>query len=339
MAKKRVTINDIAQQADVSKTTVSRYLNGHFDRMSSATRQRIARVIKQTHYQASFQARSLTNQRSHLVGMVVADVENIFSSILFRGADEIFSRAGYQIVLMNSDNSADREREQLQRLLQLQVDGIILQAISRHAADYQYLEESGIPVVLVDRELDENPAGWPVVRSDNYRYSRMLCDYLVHQGYQKIIVINQDVEANNARRQRYQAALDAVKGTDCQVELPAFDPGENNSQLYANFSQLPGWLNPRTVLYMLKGTDLMRVMKVLAQYNVHIPEELGVTAFDDWDWATLTQPQITTIQQDPRQLGTVAANKIMALLSDQPVPPLTNVDCRFQVRHSLKTKW
>ncbi|WP_102280554.1 LacI family DNA-binding transcriptional regulator [[Lactobacillus] timonensis] len=339
MAKKRVTINDIAQQADVSKTTVSRYLNGHFDRMSSATRQRIARVIKQAHYQASFQARSLTNQRSHLVGMVVADVENIFSSILFRGADEIFSRAGYQIVLMNSDNSADREREQLQRLLQLQVDGIILQAISRHAADYQYLEESGIPVVLVDRELDENPAGWPVVRSDNYRYSRMLCDYLVHQGYQKIVVINQDVEANNARRQRYQAALDAVKGTGCQVELPAFDPGENNSQLYANFSQLPGWLNPRTVLYMLKGTDLMRVMKVLAQYNVHIPEDLGVTAFDDWDWATLTQPQITTIQQDPRQLGTVAANKIMALLSDQPVPPLTNVDCRFQVRHSLKTKW
>lgn len=338
MARKKVTINDIAEMAAVSKTTVSRYLNGHFDRMSAATRQRIARVIADTHYQASFQARGLTSHRSHLVGMVVANMENIFSSILFCGADEVFEQDGYQIVLMNSNNLASREKEQIQRLIQLQVDGIILQPISRQAAAYQYLADSGIPVVLVDRPLDDDPYGWPVVKSDNYRYSKMLSDYLVHQGYQRIIVVNENIDDNNARHQRYQGVLDATAGTDCQVELPSFKASASNSQLYASFSQVDGWLDPHTVLYMLKGTDLMRVMKVLAEYNVRIPEDMGVTAFDDWDWATLTQPQITTIQQDPRTLGKLAAQQMLNLVTNQPVEQLTMVDCSFQIRNSLRTK-
>ena len=94
-------------------------------------------------------------------------------------------------------------------------------------------------------------------------------------------------------------------------------------------------MNGRTVIYAFKGTLLTRLMETLAEFNVQIPKEVGVMAFDDWDWAKLMSPQITTIQQDPQQLGQVAAKNLLALLDHQEVPATTLVDSQIMVRKSL----
>lgn len=135
MAKQYTTINDIAHAAGVSKTTVSRYLNGHFERMSEQTRQKIAQIIEETGYQANSQAQALSHRQSHLIGMVVADIENIFSSLLFKGADQVLEAADYSIMLMNANNSATLERRQLERLIKLRVDGVLLQPSLMNAED------------------------------------------------------------------------------------------------------------------------------------------------------------------------------------------------------------
>lgn len=111
MTKKPLTINDIAAQASVSNATVSRYLNGHYEKMSAVTRTRIQQVIDTTGFHLNRQAQSLKRRSSRLIGMVVADVENLFSSLLFKGVDQILAAAGYQIVLMNADNDLKVERQ------------------------------------------------------------------------------------------------------------------------------------------------------------------------------------------------------------------------------------
>ncbi|WP_143875838.1 LacI family DNA-binding transcriptional regulator, partial [Oenococcus oeni] len=145
---------------------VSRYVNGKYGKMSSKTRQKIQQAIKDVDYHVNRQAQMLKRQNSHLIGVVVADVENFFSSLLFKGADQVLSDIGFQIILMNSNNSQLKEQRQIERLLELQVDGIILQPIGQLAVDYEFLKKQNVPTVIVDRKIE--PEIWPEIVTDNY---------------------------------------------------------------------------------------------------------------------------------------------------------------------------
>ncbi|WP_268251620.1 LacI family DNA-binding transcriptional regulator [Limosilactobacillus fermentum] len=333
MAKQYTTINDIAHAAGVSKTTVSRYLNGHFERMSEQTRQKIAQIIEEAGYQANSQAQALSHRQSHLIGMVVADIENIFSSLLFKGADQVLAAADYSIMLMNANNSATLERRQLERLIKLRVDGVLLQPSLMNADAYQLLADAQVPTIIVDRKV--TPAKWPQVVTDNQGYSKLLVDYAARQGFQQVVVLSEAINANSARLERLAGVQEAAKEHDLTVHQVEIAHDEPTGSIYAKLAQVPDWLNGRTVIYAFKGTLLTRLMETLAEFNVQIPKEVGVMAFDDWDWAKLMSPQITTIQQDPQQLGQVAAKNLLALLDHQEVPATTLVDSQIMVRKSL----
>lgn len=114
---KRTTILDIARAAGVSKTTVSRYLNGKYEYMSSQTRERIQTVISLSNYRPNNIARSLKNQRSMLIGVAIADIQNPFSASLIRGIGDILMPQDYVPVFMNSENSLSREQESIESLV------------------------------------------------------------------------------------------------------------------------------------------------------------------------------------------------------------------------------
>lgn len=333
MAKAQVTIQDVANLAGVSKATVSRYLNGHYEKMSEKTKRTIERVIAEKHYHVNRQAQSITKKQTFIIGIIVADIENIFSSMMFKGADQVFEGQHYQIMLMNSDNSLDRERQQLERLLDLRADGVILQPISKHAADYQFLRDSGVPTVIIDRKLA--PATWPAVTTDNYQYSKLLTDYMLRLNYQQIIVISEAVTANFPREDRYRAVKDACAQQGVQLSLITIDATMTDETFYQQIVALTREFTVKSALYALKGTLLMRVVRILARYQITVPSEIGVAAFDDWDWATLTSPQITTIQQNPKRMGQRAAKCLLEVLNGERPPQMTVVDSDFVVRQSL----
>lgn len=332
MAKQYITIKDIAA-AGVSKTTVSRYLNGHYERMSGATKEKIAQVIKENGYQINSQAQSLTQRKTYLVGLGVADVENVFSAMLFKGADQVLAAAGYTIMLMNADNSPAIERQQLERLIKLRVDAIILQPIQRDAAAYDFLAATKLPVVIVDRQLQANP--WPLVGTDNRGYSRLLAEYIFRQGYRQLVVLTEDVYANAAREDRYLGAQAAAKAAGCHVALLEVPSHISSTALYLCLAQVPDWLAGQTALYAIKGTLLMKLMMTLNEYTVRVPKDVGVAAFDDWDWAKLVAPQITTVQQDPWQMGQTAAQLLLMDWQGETVPRQTLIPSTLQVRKSL----
>lgn len=332
--KKRLTISEIAKIAGVSTATVSRYLNGHFEKMSDETRVKVQQVINDTGYHINRQAQSLKNQTTHLIGMVVADIENIFSSILFKGADKVFEQHGYQILLMNSDNSGDREHEQLQRLLDLQVDGIILQPIHREAASYQFIKDADTPTIIVDRKI--TPQIWPEVTTDNYGYSKALSALTIRMGYKRIITISEPLADNEVRMDRYQAVQDAAKGTDVIVDSIEITENTSDDLIYNQIMEKTDSLKAKTVVYALKGTVLMRVRKLLSKFHILIPKDIGVTAFDDWDWAQLMRPEITTIQQNPKKMGQKSAELLINIFGNQPIPenPVL-VESELKIRNSL----
>lgn len=334
MSDKQMTINDIAKMAGVSKATISRFLNGHFERMSEDTRTKIDQIIKTSGYRINQQAKALTDKQTHLIGMVVADIENIFSSMLFKGADQIFQESGYQIILMNSNNSLDQEQKQLERLLSLRVDGIILQPVSEMASHYQFIKDTGTAMVIVDRKL--TPQSWPEITTDNYGYSQLLGNFIVRMGYQRIVMISEKIIDNSARTERYSAIKDIVDKVGISAKLIEIDQSTSDSDIYNLLMALSDNLENRTAVYALKGTILMRVIAILSHYHVAVPGQLGVVAFDDWDWAKLVQPQITTIQQNPQVMGKKSARRLINMMeNDNMEIDTTLIESSLKVRDSL----
>ena len=153
MTQKKVTITDIAKASGVSKTTISRYLNGRFDLMSPETRRRIESVIDVSGYQPSTIARSLKNKHSLLLGIVVSDQSSPFSTAVLLGVGDALRNTEYVPVFVNCDDDPAKERYQISFLLSRGVDGLIVNTTSYENPFLVNLEARGVPVVLCDRYI------------------------------------------------------------------------------------------------------------------------------------------------------------------------------------------
>ncbi|ABJ57517.1 LacI family DNA-binding transcriptional regulator [Oenococcus oeni] len=331
---KRATINDVAEVARVSITTVSRYVNGKYGKMSAKTRQKIQQAIKDVDYHVNRQAQMLKRQNSHLIGVVVADVENFFSSLLFKGADQVLSDIGFQIILMNSNNSQLKEQRQIERLLELQVDGIILQPMGQLAVDYEFLKKQNVPTVIVDRKIE--PEIWPEIVTDNYECSKKLGELMLQMQYPQILILSEKIDENTARQDRYKALDDLQKNHSFNLGLIEIKVTSSDDDIFVSLKNRTNNFKIKTAIYALKGPLLLRLMRVLTQRHISVPDQVGLAAFDDWEWAKLTHPLITTIQQNPKLIGSTAANKLLEEIQESETQAsVITVKSQLMVGHSL----
>ncbi|KGH55450.1 transcriptional regulator [Oenococcus oeni S25] len=331
---KRATINDVAEVARVSITTVSRYVNGKYGKMSAKTRQKIQQAIKDVDYHVNRQAQMLKRQNSHLIGVVVADVENFFSSLLFKGADQVLSNIGFQIILMNSNNSQLKEQRQIERLLELQVDGIILQPMGQLAVDYEFLKKQNVPTVIVDRKIE--PEIWPEIVTDNYECSKKLGELMLQMQYPQILILSEKIDENTARQDRYKALDDLQKNHSFNLGLIEIKVTSSDDDIFVSLKNRTNNFKIKTAIYALKGPLLLRLMRVLTQRHISVPDQVGLAAFDDWEWAKLTHPLITTIQQNPKLIGSTAANKLLEEIQESETQAsVITVKSQLMVGHSL----
>lgn len=149
--RKKVTIVDVAERAGVSKTTVSRYLNGKYEYMSGQSRARIAEVIEELGYRPSPLARSLKSKYRYVLGVVMADITDPYCAKLMKGIAERCSQAGYRIMFGDSAGDRDRELGYIQDMLDQSVDGILLDPLDRETELLWELDDSEVKLMVMDR--------------------------------------------------------------------------------------------------------------------------------------------------------------------------------------------
>ena len=155
MAKK-LTIKDIAELAQTSKTTVSFYLNGKYEKMSQETRDKIKRVIEETNYKPSIVARSLNSKRTKLIGVLIGDITNSFSNQIVKGIEDIAHQNGYQVMIGNSNYNQESEDKYIESMLLLGVDGFIIQPTSNFRKYSRIIDEKKKKMVFFDSQLYEH---------------------------------------------------------------------------------------------------------------------------------------------------------------------------------------
>lgn len=307
----KVTIADIAREAQVSVTTVSRFINGNYGKMSAATRTRVQDAVTRLDYRPSASAQRMRQRDTHIIGVIVADISNVFSSLLFSGIYGELQPAGYDVMLMNSNNSLDQEHDDINRLLAQQADGLIIQPNARSIHAYDAVTAARTPLVLVDREPDDRPPSVSQVVADNRQACYRLGQQLAGRGYDTIMVFSRtrsEISAQTRRVDGLRAAAQEHGTLLLPIEVGDEDEGWIARTIDVTLKRLQG----RTAIVSLMGPLLFDLLAALRRLGLRFPEDVGLVSFDDWQWSQYVRDGIYLLRQDPQEIGRAAAHDLLS---------------------------
>lgn len=341
MERKRVTIKDIAGKLHVSAATVSRALSDHPD-ISEQTKSLILETARDMGYHPNLLASGLIKRKTRTIGVIVPTINRPFWSNTISGIEKAAHQAGYKVMICQSNEQFEREKENIELLANSMVDGLLI-AISKETTGSAHIEEvldRGIPVLMFERVIDELPVS--KVRTDDYAGALELTEHLIKNGYRRIAHMTgpSTLRVCELRVQGYKAALE-------QYGIP-FDPGlvlesdftreaaqAATRKLYARVSRdsptadsrapvygssvLPQGVTgslPPDAIFCFADIIAIGVMLEIKAMGLKIPEEVAIAGFGNDDVTALTYPSLTTMQQSSFDIGRRSAEILIEELSN-----------------------
>lgn len=306
-----VTLNDIANKAGVSVSTVSRVLNNKTKkyRISEETESLILKAAKKLNYRPNQLARGLRLKKTHTIGLIVPDISNPFFAHVTRIIQTHAYRAGYSLIVCNTDEDIETELEQVELLISKGVDGFIVMPVGTTFSHIKKLMDDYIPLVLLDRSFDDLDTSSVVV--DNYTGAYKATEYLISMGHSKIAVIQglPDTYTNNARLKGY---LDALKDGGIEVDrnyIVGKDFRKENG--YIETKILLGLEQPPTAIFTTSDLITLGALEAVSEEKLTIPEDLSLVSFDDVDFAPFLFAPLTAVRQPKEIMGEVAVKLLI----------------------------
>ncbi len=302
------TIRDVANAAAVSLGTVSRVLNMHVT-VSPEIRLRVEQAILSLGYTPNVVAQSMRNQRTRTVGCIIRDINLPAFAAFVRAAHDVLFRAGYALLLTNSEGQRQREMELISILSSRKVDALIIAHHSEEDEElHQMLKSTEIPVVLVDRE---RPVWADAVMVDHCNAIRLATEQLLKLGHRRIALITGSSALFPARDRiaGFKAAHNAL-GVSL---VPDLIHKERFTSDYA-FQQTSILITkkvPPTAI-VAGGIDVLPgILRALRTHGLTVPEDMSLVAACDSDLAKLSQPPITAESWDYGEVGRIAAQLVL----------------------------
>lgn len=306
--QKNVTISDVAAYVGVSKTTISRYLNKNFEFMSQETQEKIDEAIKVLKYRPNRIAQTLKAKNSNIIGVTIADIGNPFSSLLIKGINDVCRANNYQLLVTNADNLAERERENIESLLDSQVDGLLVNTTGNN---YKYLEEfkdsdNFKPIVLLDRFI--NPLIYDSVTINNAEVTKNILDELLKNDYNHYVYFSEDINGISSRIERKKAMEEFLSRN-------ANTSGETNiikkndiKEIKERIENILNKNKDKNICFFANNDEVLKVLiECLYDLNIRIGVDMGIFGFAEEKWARLIGPGITSIDENPYEMGERAA--------------------------------
>jgi LacI family transcriptional regulator len=314
------TLTDVASAADVSPSTASRALRDS-PLVREATRRRVHAAARRLGYEPNRLARSLRTRSSSLIGVVVPDLGVGFYARSVKGAQDIFERGGYQVLVMNTEREPAREAAALRTLLAHRVDGMLV------ATSGGFITPPGIPVVFFDNLVD----GAGVARA-NREGMALLVDHLLEHGRRRIAYVGAPPLLTSGI-ERLDGFRLAVARQDLDVPAEYVQLGDEvwSPESGADATRaLLALEAPPTALVTASDTLALGAMKAIRLAGMRVPEDVAIVSFDDPFFGDLLDPPMTALARAERELGEFAASLLLHTLESGPDGPVPEV--RLPVR-------
>nr|WP_229598546.1 substrate-binding domain-containing protein [Runella zeae] len=328
----QVTIMDIAHQLGISKSTVSRALRGHSD-IHEGTRKMILDLAQQLEYQPNPLANALLKSRTNIVGILVPEFRHYFFPTMIMGAQEVLSKAGYNVMICQSDESYETEMANVKALMSSRVDGLLVSvtAQTNNFDHFRAVLRKEVPMVFFNRVCPELET--PQVIVDDYEGAFQAVEHLIKQGYRRIAHLAgpNSLLVSRLRLNGYRDALQK-HGLPLDPDLIIhYDLSEEKARIYANYLlSLP---QPPDAIFAINDPTAIEIMLVAKSRGVKIPQELGIVGFSNDPVSAIIEPSLTTIEQPVWEMGRQAA-KLLLEQMEHPHNVIHTLPTRLIIRNS-----
>ena len=331
--RNRVSIKDIAEQAGVSHSTVSRALQGT-GRMSEETRARIIELAEEMGYTPDALAQSLVRGSTRTVGVVVTTIADPFVAGIVAGIEEVAGQAGYTVLLGASHSNPEREIAVVENLRQRRVDAVIVTA-SRVGDHYsELLQRFGAPIVLVNNMVQGEYLY--AITCDQTDGAFQATSYLTQLGHRRIAYIGSAARQHSSRMRQlgYETAL-AQAGLRVDPRLIVAPEGARDVEVGQMALRMLWPLRPTAILAY---NDLTAIGAMMAarEMGVRIPADISLVGFDDIDVTEFVTPPLTTVHQPREAMGRAAMQMALDLLHEETIQNRV-LACELVVRGSATT--
>ncbi|MEA1939954.1 MAG: LacI family DNA-binding transcriptional regulator [Candidatus Caldatribacteriota bacterium] len=319
--KKKSTIYDVAKIAGVSPSTISRVMNTP-EIVAEDTRQKVVSAVKELSYIPNMMAASMPKKRTNYIGLIIPDIINTFFSNLIRGIQDICEEHGYNVLVVNSDDSQKKEGRYLKLLYSRRVDGVILTVAGYREKEFPKEELSLLKkmnIVLVDREI--NGLTTPIVKVNNFAGAYSAVKYLLTMGHKKIMYLAgiEGTRTNQERRKGYLAAL-KKENINWKKEMAAnFRLDTAYQKILCQWPILQNSDDLPTAIFAANDLMAIGALKAFSQLKVRIPKKVSIIGFDNIPFSDCTYPPLTTIAQPTYLMGQKAVKILLKMINKKKI--------------------
>lgn len=312
----QTTIIDIAKSVGVSNSTVSRALHGHAD-INPETRQAILDMAVQLDYQPNQLAYNLVKSRTNTIGMIVPEFHNRFFPNVIMGAHQVLTEQGYNLTIMQSNESFVVEVANTKAMLANRIDGLLI-SLTQETNSFEHLqvfEKRGIPLVLFNRVCDDVHA--PKVVVNDFEAAFMAVEHLIKNGYERIAHLGGPLNllVSRERMKGYRAAMEKY-GKPVEEELVIQGMlSQQKARIYGKY--LLDLENRPDAIFAVNDSAAIEIMLMAKEKGIRVPDELGVVGFSDNPESAYIGPGLTTVRQPTIEIGKTTARWILQMIDDE----------------------
>ncbi len=308
----RVTLKDVAKKANVSLSSVSHILN---DRpgcyASKATRKRVMDAVKEMNYRPNRTAQSLVSGKSNLIGLVIPAISNIFFPEIIRGIDSLLRKRGYTVILCHSNESSLQEKEEIETLLGMRVDGIIISPtfeVNKDNSIFAQLQKEKVPFVMLNGYPDDVDCNYVITDDKAAAYDGVSA--LVQKGHKRIAYLWGDQQSRPGieRISGYREALahyNIPYNEDLVAQYDFSETGHSGIEKLLSLPEPPTAIIAATIIY---GLDALKYAQKL---KIKVPDDLTLMSFGGEELLDLVNIPMTFISQHSKDMGQQAAEIIL----------------------------
>lgn len=314
---KKITLQDIAKQLNISKATVSIVLNGHGDekRVSKETQKRIIQFARQNNYKANLLARGLSMGKSYTIGLIVPNIGDGYFARIARRIERKARRSGYNVVYSSTGESKERESELIQSMLNRGVDGLIIASSQKNQEDIQNLINSHFPFVLIDRHYPDLETNF--VGEDNEGGASQATGQLIKTGRKRIgfVTLKTGLEVLHQRLVGYQLAMEqhGLHPEDLWIRELDYEYTESDMLEQIKILVQSGMDGIVFTTHFLAASGI----RALKKLHLRVPADVALVSFGQMNAFDITEPPITSIVQPVDELGDRAVEILLQNLGGE----------------------
>jgi LacI family transcriptional regulator len=306
MRSKNIKLKDVAKEAGVSVSTVSRVINNE-KFISDKVRKSVNKAIKKLNYQPEWVARSLRLGRTDTVGVIIPNISDYFLSSIVLGVEKFFCNKEKDIILFNTKNNEKTEERAIKLAFSKRVDGIVISTICKNEKIMTSLMDSfGIPIVIVDNRL--NIKNIDQVLCDDINGSLKIINHLIKvHNYKTIACISGPFDESSGL-DKFLGYKKALVENGIEVNMDYVKVANWQKKLaYESTRQLLDMKKRPEAIYCTNSNMLIGCLRYLIEKNIKIPEDVAIVTFDDYDFVSVLGPPVTSLERIDIEMGKKAA--------------------------------